>query len=114
VDMTTTLLRKYLVRGIPILTGLSATHLYACPREIVRNGELVYDDIQGDPTGHFVLLTGYTKENHAVWIADPLRPNPVSETAQYQIDINHLICSIMLGILTYDANLLVVLPKKRA
>lgn len=111
-DLTTGLLRKYLVKHKPILVGLSATYLYKCARERADGERLLYDDVKGEPTGHFVLLTGYDQLTRTVWIADPLRPNPVSESAQYSIDINHLVCAIMLGILTFDANLLIIEPKK--
>lgn len=111
-DLTSSLLRKYLVKNKPILVGLSATYLYKCAREKAVGNRLLYDDIQGEPTGHFVLLSGYDQLTRTVWIADPLKPNPVSESAQYSIDINHLVCAIMLGILTFDANLLIIEPKK--
>ena len=41
-------------------------------------------------------------------MADPMLPNPVSKSHQYLVSINRLICSILLGILTYDANLLII------
>jgi len=110
-DLTTALLRRYLTRDIPILTGLSATYLYDCAREREKGKQLVYDDVRGDPTGHFVVLTGYDRATRHVWIADPLKPNPLSDSAQYSIHVNRLICAIMLGILTYDANLLIIEPK---
>ncbi len=110
-DLTTALLRRYLTRNIPILTGLSATYLYNCARERERKDRLVYDDVRGIPTGHFVVLTGYDRETRHVWIADPLKPNPLSKHAQYSIHVNRLVCAIMLGILTYDANLLIIEPK---
>ena len=105
------LLRRYLKTGKPILTGLSATYLYNCARERVSGKRLLYDDIRGIPTGHFVVLTGYDKEIKSVFIADPLKPNPFSEFDQYAVTMNRLICAIMLGILTYDANLLIIEPK---
>ncbi len=110
-DLTTGLIRRHLNRSIPILTGLSATYLYNCSREFLRGKTLVYDDIRGVPTGHFVVLSGYDKERRAVLLADPFRPNPVSPYQKYEVDIDRLVCAIMLGILTYDANLLVLEPK---
>ncbi len=111
-DLTAALLRRYLKNENLILTGLSATYLYSCAREQEVNNRMVYDDIRGEPVGHFVVLTGYDQETHTVWVADPLRPNPMSPTAQYSVNINRLICAIMLGILTYDANLLIIKPKQ--
>ena len=43
-------------------------------------------------------------------IADPLMPNPVSQEPIYAVGIDRLICAILLGILTYDGNLLVLTP----
>jgi len=109
-DLTATLIRRYLNRSIPILTGLSATYLYKCSREMLKNRSLIYDDIRGEPTGHFVVLSGYDKEKRTVLVADPFRPNPVSPYQKYEVYIDRLVCAIMLGILTYDANLLIVEP----
>ena len=112
-DLTAGLLRRYLKSKKPILTGLSATYLYNCARERATGNRLHYDDIRGEPTGHFVVLTGYDQNARNVWIADPLKPNPFSESDQYAVNINRLICAIMLGILTYDANLLIIEPQKK-
>jgi len=110
-DLTAQLIRRYLNRSIPILTGLLATYLYQCARETIQNSHLVSDDLRGEPTGHFVVLAGYDKRLHRVLISDPLRQNPYSDAQEYEVNINRLICSIMLGILTYDANLMVIEPK---
>lgn len=103
-DLTRSLIRRYLTQSRPILTGLSATYLYRSAREI----ESRYDDVNGDPVGHFVVLCGYDPETRRVRVADPLLPNPYSETHHYEIEIDRVICSILLGILTYDANLLII------
>jgi hypothetical protein len=109
-DLTTGLVRKYLNKSIPILTGLSATYLYRSPRESGPHSEC--DDVCGEPSGHFVVLCGYDREERNVLVADPLLPNPVSESQQYVVNIDRLICAILLGILTYDANLLIIEPRK--
>lgn len=111
--LTAGLIRKYLKRGIPILTGLSATYLYDCAREYAKGYDLVYDDIRGESTGHFVVLSGYDKQERRVMIADPLLPNPVSASQYYRVHIYRLVCAIMLGILTYDGNLLIIEPPAR-
>lgn len=112
-DLTSQLLRRYLKRAVPILTGLSATYLYQCEREIFPGGRYaVSDDIRGEPTGHFVVLCGYDQEMRQALVADPYAANPVSSDLFYHVDINHVICSIMLGVLTYDANFLLIEPKK--
>lgn len=109
--LTRALLRKYLNRNCPILTGLSATYLYQSKRELpVSLTEIEYDDIKGYPSGHFVVLCGYDKKQKLVTLADPLKPNPISNNNIYQVNIDHLINSILLGILTYDANFILIEP----
>jgi hypothetical protein len=110
-DLTAQLIRRTLNRSIPILTGLLSTYLYQCAREAVVDSRLVSDDLRGEPTGHFVVLSGYDKKLHRVLIADPLRHNPYSDNQVYEVNVNRLIGAIMLGILTYDANLLIIEPK---
>src|SRR5207248_10276921 len=94
------LLRTFFDRRIPVLTGLNASYLYRTPREIMNE----YDDIRGTSMGHFVVLYGYDRENLKVLIADPLLSNPISGSNKYSVNINRVINSIMLGIVTYDAN----------
>lgn len=103
------LIQGILKRGQPILTGLSATYLYGCARENSTD----YDDIAGDPTGHFVVLSGYDRTTRQVMIADPLLDNPLFGSHYYSVGTEHLIGAILLGIVTYDANLLIVTPKVR-
>ena len=116
-ELTPALIRKYLNKRIPILTGLSATYLYESPREtgefITSTGQFIirYDDVKGIPTGHFVIINGFSRKQRLAYIADPLDPNPL-ENQYYQVTFQKLINSIMLGVMTYDANLLIVYPKK--
>jgi hypothetical protein len=112
-DLTSSLIRGLLKRSIPILTGLSATFLYRTARETALGKKLVYDDIRGEPTGHFVVLCGYNMQDRTALVADPLLPNPISNSPIYTVRLNRLICAIMLGILTYDANLLIITPPKK-
>jgi hypothetical protein len=106
--LTAQLIRKYLKRSIPILTGLSSTYLYNSAREYDAGGCLKYDDVRGESSGHFVVLAGYNKEDRNVLVADPLVPNPLTTSQYYPVNIYRLICAIMLGILTYDGNLLII------
>ena len=108
-DFTTALIRKYLKRSIPILTGLSATYLYGSAREYGPKFEP--DDIRGVPAGHFVVLTGYHAETREVLVADPFLPNPLAPGHNYLMDIDRVISAILLGILTYDANMLIIEPR---
>jgi len=109
-DLTGGLLRKYLRRGAPILTGLSSTYLYQEPREVPPYDRP--DDLNGVPAGHFVVLSGYDKRSRTVQIADPLADNPVAEVHHYSVPTERVVCSILLGVLTYDANFLIVEPKE--
>jgi hypothetical protein len=109
-ELDENLIKGYLKRSIPILTGLSATYLYGTPREIPQFD--IYDSIKGEPAGHFVVITGYDEDKNAVFIADPMEPNPLGKGQMYPVPFGRLINSIMLGIVTYDANLLVIEPKK--
>jgi hypothetical protein len=59
-----------------------------------------------------VVLCGYDKETRGVLVADPLETNPVSSSNGYEASIDRVICAILLGILTYDANLLIIEPRK--
>ncbi len=107
-DLTPSLIRKYLSRGTPILTGLSSTYLYRSAREWGPNDDS--DDIKGDPQGHFVVLCGYDRHDKSVLVADPMENNPAFRSQLYAVDIERLRCSILLGILTHDGNLLIVEP----
>lgn len=108
-DLTSRMIRRTLNRGTPILTGLSATYLYGCAREYLDE----YDDVRGQPTGHFVILSGYDRLRRRVIVADPLHDNPLQSGQCYEVDAERLVGAILLGILTYDANLLVVSPRSR-
>lgn len=107
-DLTVELLTKPLAAGWPVIAGLSATYLYHEPREIQATNQP--DDIQGEPTGHFVVLTAYDRASRELLIADPLQPNPMAPGPGYRVDVRRAITAILLGILTYDANLLLLRP----
>jgi len=107
-DLTPALLRGYLNRQRPILTGLSSTYLYQTMREYGR--AMVDDDLRGDPAGHFVILRGYDKDKRTIDVSDPLESNPYAADQHYELPINRVLCSILLGIVTDDANLLIIEP----
>lgn len=107
-DLTAAMLRSFLDSGIPVLTGLSSTYLYQAMREYGPRDD--DDDLRGHPAGHFVVLHGYNRENRSVYIADPLESNPYSSDHQYQLGIDRVLCAILLGILTDDANLMILQP----
>jgi hypothetical protein len=106
-DLDTHLLRSYLNRGIPILSGLSSTFLYGESRE---RADGTPDDVAGDPAGHFTVLTGYDGKKREVYVTDPLHPNPLSKIHTYPVKLSRLVGAVYLGVLTYDANLVVIEP----
>jgi hypothetical protein len=110
-DLTPALIRRYLKRQLPIITGLSATFLYRSPREIGPNCD--FDDIRGEPSGHFVVLCGYDRKTRDVLIADPLHSNPFAAGQKYKSPISRVINAILLGVLTYDGNLIIIEPPYR-
>ena len=106
--ITRKLIRMYLQHEKPILAGLSSTYLYDTAREIPETNE--YHDVKGVPSGHFVVLRGYDLMRKKIMIADPYYSNPLFEKHYYSVNINRLIHAILLGIVTFDSNLLVIEP----
>jgi hypothetical protein len=102
------LIRRYLIRGFPIIAGLSSTYLYEAMREFGPNDD--DDDLRGGPAGHFVVMYGYDRRTRGVSIADPLLANPHSSTRHYPIGVDRVLSSVLLGVLTYDANLIIIQP----
>ncbi len=141
VDPTPRLIARHLEHGEPILAGLSSTWLYRAMRVSGPNDD---DDDFGQPQGHFVVLTGYDPRSRLVRVADPTFPIPVLEGSDcnsdrgrfgsapdgadrdrfgsapngadqaYAIGIERLIGAILLGIVTDDADLLVLSPEARS
>lgn len=110
-DLTKSLLNEYFEQGIPLLTGLSATYLYRSAREFGdESGNSVYDDVRGYPMGHFVVLCGLADDMKSIVVADPYQENPYFKDNYYEVKASHLINSIMLGMATFDANLLAIQP----
>jgi len=106
------MLKEYFNKNIPILTGLNSTYLYRTSRELfTQDGQSFFDDIQGLPCGHFVVLCGYDEKKRRVVVADPFRENPISQNNFYKVSIARLINAIMLGAQTYDAALLIITPR---
>ncbi|MCX7810399.1 MAG: C39 family peptidase [Leptospiraceae bacterium] len=108
-DLTPKLLRKIFQRGVPIITGLSSTYLYNSMRERSPTPTTVIDDdICGEPAGHFVVLVGYDSKNKKIIVKDPYPLHPGKKNITYKVRVGRLINSILLGIVTFDANLLVI------
>ena len=82
---------------------------FRSPRELPGTNDS--DDVRGHPAGHFVVLSGYREVTREVRVSDPWHPNPVSKAGTYWVSMSRLINSILLGILTYDANLVIIEKK---
>jgi hypothetical protein len=106
-ELTTGLIRRYLKRERPILTGLSATYLYRCAREYQDE----FDDVRGEPAGHFVVLGGYSQERREVTVWDPLQDNPRFDGHRYTVSVGRVLGAILLAVVTHDANLLIIEPR---
>jgi hypothetical protein len=111
VDLSRALIHGLLRRNLPILTGLSSTYLYRTAREYGPGDRP--DDVRGSPSGHFVVISGYDRERQSVLFADPYVPHPYGPSHQYWVGIDRLIGAVLLGIVTHDANLLVIRPPGR-
>ena len=87
---------------------LDMSSLFATGRSLCATN--IPDDVRGEPAGHFVVLTGYDERSGKVSVADPLQPNALGKDGRYRVSAQRLITSILLGVLTYDANLLQIRP----
>jgi hypothetical protein len=107
-DLTPKLIHRILKRRYPIITGLSSTYLYRARREYGPAD--TPDDVRGVPVGHFVVIAGHDAVRRRVLILDPYQPHPYGPTHAYWISAARVIGAILLGVLTHDANLLVIYP----
>ena len=111
-DLSPPLIRGLLRRDLPIITGLSSTFLYRAAREYGRHDEP--DDVRGLPSGHFVVIAGYDRKKRNVLVVDPYGVHPHGPTHEYWINIDRVLGAVLLGIVTHDANLLVIRPREAA
>lgn len=111
-ELTPALLKSIIDRGHPVLAGLSATYLYRFARERwdARRNQHVDDDVRGEPTGHFVVISGYEQWGRKLHVVDPSEHVPSSADGRVIVDSDRLINAILLGDVTYDAVLLEVWP----
>lgn len=109
-DPTRALLHGFLRRNIPIITGLSSTYLYRVRREYGPDD--TPDDVRGLPSGHFVIIAGHDRERRKVLVVDPYQKNPYSSSLEYWLGTERVLASVLLGIVTHDANLLVIHPPR--
>jgi hypothetical protein len=111
-ELTPDLLAKVVRRGSPPITGLSATYLYGCQREVFDGRASHYDDVRGEPVGHFVVVSGVDPATGAFRVSDPSQDNPLHGSGTYWVSPHRLVGAILLGVTTYDGNILIVEPKE--
>ena len=59
-------------------------------------------------------LVGEKVDHRKVLVVDPYQPNPYGRSHEYWIAIDRVVAAVLLGIVTHDANLLVVYPARAA
>ncbi len=111
-NLSQNLIRGILRRGLPLLTGLSSTYLYRSPREFGPDDRP--DDIRGVPAGHFVVIAGWNRVTRKVLVVDPYQPHRYGPALRYWLCVDRVIAAILLGIVTHDANVLVVYKEEGA
>lgn len=112
------LILQAMLNGTPILSGLSATFLYQESREVAHPPNEAGisgtpDDVRGEPVGHFVVLCGLDPASGQVLVADPLCSASRATRHIYPAPLSKVTAAILLGIVTYDANLLIIEPQRR-
>jgi hypothetical protein len=111
-ELTPDLLANVVRRGVPPITGLSATYLYGCRREVFDGRASHYDDVGGDPVGHFVVVSGVDPATGGFRVSDPSQDNPLHGSGTYWVSPHRLVGAILLGVTTYDGNVLIVKPRE--
>jgi len=103
------LLCAYFEKNIPLLSGVNATYLYQNMRDYTgEDNQVVYDEFLGEPTGHFLILRGYDKEQRKLFVADPYLPHPLSQMHYYAVPFSRWLHAHLLGAMTNDAELLAI------
>lgn len=102
-------LDHYLQNKIPLISGVSATYLYKNMRDYTDSqSQVFYDEWLGSPSGHFIILNGCDKQAREIQVVDPYFPNTLSTTADYRLSYSHWLHAFLLGVITYDAELLAI------
>lgn len=106
------LIKGYLQKKIPILTGINATYFYQTMRDYTVSDVLgIYDEWKGAPSGHFLILHGFQEQQDELNVADPFTPHPLSRLHYYTTSFTHWLHAHLLGATSYDAELLAIWPK---
>lgn len=108
-NLTFEFIQQAIEQGVPILSGVCATWLYQNMRDYTDgDNRVVYDEWLGKPTGHFVVIYGYEPQKQLLYIADPYLPHPLSNSHHYTISFSHWLHAHLLGIMSHDAELLMI------
>ena len=67
----------------------------------------------GHGTQDYAMAGSFSRARRHVLVVDPYQPNPYGEAHEYWISIDRVVTAILLGIVTHDANLLVVYPRRK-
>jgi len=59
------------------------------------------------------VLAGYDRLRRRVLVVDPYQTTPYGTTHEYWISVDRAVGAILLGIVTHDANMLVIYPQRR-
>lgn len=108
-NLSVSLLETYLKKGIPLLSGVNCTWFYQQMREYTNlQNDVLYDEWLGKPCGHFIIIYKIDPQKEMLSIADPNIPNPLSNHHYYKTHFSHWLHAHLLGIMTYDAELLAI------
>ncbi len=113
-ELGTDLVSRYVRAGVPVIAGLSSTWLYRSARERWEGERPIADPLRGTPTGHFVVVHGVDPHRRLFSIADPYLHRPFPGRRDYQVPIRRFFNAVMLGVVTSDAKLLVLRPRRSA
>jgi hypothetical protein len=70
------------------------------------------DDVSGMPGGTSLRRAARLRaEERIVHVADPYQDNPLDDGLHYAVGMDRLVGAILLGVITWDANLTIVEPR---
>lgn len=105
------IIKDYLKKKIPVIACFCFTALWKSKRAYskkMRKGyKSILSDIKGVPEGHFIVISGYTKDKF--FITDPSYNTPYAKTGKYTVPAKELIAYILMW---EYGNICVVKPKK--
>lgn len=109
-EINRAVIRKAVELKAPIIAAVSATHLFHSKREYLDSKDRpVLDDAKGKTAGHLVAVTAWVGKE--ITLHDPYLANPITGKAKYKVYISRLMRSILLGVLSYDAQMVVITKK---